>query len=525
MAENRGLATLARFEFSRSAVFSMSPMFLRARRVANWPERFNSLLIWTAALLVIAAGVARYTRQPSFWLDEAFVAVSLRNYSPRVIFAPLEYQQLFPRLYLFAIATLRGVLGYRIWVLRLLPLLSFVTATVFWAWLLTKRSKIHFVSALIAAILLARATTWIDQAIQLKQYTLDVALALIPFLAGDDLIKDALAAGRRKTVLAALSLPCILSYTYPLALGARMLGWYLSEGRRSGWRMRASACALLAASLTAALVVIWFTDYRFDAQDRAAYLDYWHGCILGSSLRENAASAAALSAKFLWGWHEHQRGALAGIVPLQMLGAYSVIRRLNRRAGSEAGERWGSRSLGGLMLLGGVILASAVASYPICAERLVLFSQVHTQILAIEGALLILSWRWRKAAGVLLFVLAIVLTHHSVEEYEGLVKSEPSENLRPALAAMRPELADMVFVNLCSIAQVRSLPEPLPVSDVVFGFKLKRVQRSADRKAWVLWSHLGAEDCLQELDLVRGQARSWKIVYESAGAGLALAEF
>lgn len=78
-----------------------------------------AILAAGAALLI--AGGARYAYQPSFWLDEAFVAASLRNPSPHTIFARLEYGQHYPRIYLLCIALLRQAAGYHIWVLRLPP--------------------------------------------------------------------------------------------------------------------------------------------------------------------------------------------------------------------------------------------------------------------------------------------------------------------------------------------------------------------------------------------------------------------
>jgi hypothetical protein len=495
-----------------------------------WPfkparrEEINTLLIWAAALAVVAAGAVRYVGQPSFWLDEAFVAVSLRDYSPRIIFAPLEYGQFFPRLYLFAIATLREVLGYRIWVLRLLPTLSFAVATVFWARLLAHRSKSHAVSALLGALLLLGATSWLDQSIQLKQYTFDLVFALIPFLVGDDFFKEALMKGRHRAALVALSLPCLLSYSYPLAFGARVLGWYLYEGRRSGWRIRASAGVLLGIAVALALVGLWFTDLRFNIQDRAAYLAYWDDCILGTCLRKGDANSIRLLVKFLWGWHGRQPLVTAGIIPLQMLGVCSVFRRWKSRNQSEGDSQWGSRSLGSLVLLSAVILASALLYYPICGGRVVLFTQIHTQILAVEGALVVLgAWGARKAMRILLPVFVAVVGLHSVFEYVRFIRSEPAENLRPTLAAMKPEVADAVWVHPCSVAQVRSLPDPLPVSRTIFGSE--RVWPGAGEKLWVLWSHLGNEACVSELERVRSQARSWQVVHEGPGRGLALAEF
>src|SRR5262249_22691008 len=335
-------------------------------------EEITSLLIWIAALAVIAAGAVRYAGRPSFWLDEAFIAVSLRDHS--AIFAPLEYGQFFPRLYLLAVAAVRDLLGYRIWALRLLPFLCFAAGTLFWARILEKRSRSHTATALLAALLMLGATFWLDQAIQLKQYTFDVALALVPFLIGDEFFKDALMKGRHRAALVTLSLPCLLSYCYPLALGARLVGWYAFEGRRSGWRVRGSAALLLGVSVAAALVGLWFTDHRFNIQDRVAYLRYWNDCILGSCLRQGFGTTIRLLAKFLWGWHGRQPLVTAGMVPLQIIGVYSVIRRW-KLPQPDADSRWGSRSLSSLVLLGGVILASALLYYPICGGRVVLFTQ------------------------------------------------------------------------------------------------------------------------------------------------------
>src|SRR5262249_43510583 len=148
---------------------------------------------------------------------EAFVAVSLRNPSIRTVFAPLEYAQYFPRLYLSSIALLRQTLGYQIWVLRLLPFLSFVIGSLFWTALLIKRARPFVALSVLGGILLLGASFWLDQAIQLKQYTFDVLLALIPFLISDSFFERSLAEGNDRALLGALAIPCLLSYTYPFS--------------------------------------------------------------------------------------------------------------------------------------------------------------------------------------------------------------------------------------------------------------------------------------------------------------------
>ena len=507
----------------------------------------RSLCVWLAAAALAGAACYRVVQQPTFWLDEAFVAVSLRTPSLPAVFGQLEYGQLFPRIYLSAIAITREVFGYHIWSLRLLPFLSFIAGTLLWARLLVLRSRDSGAVAFLAAALLIGATFWLDQAIQLKQYTFDVLLALVPFVACDALFDDALVDGKRRARLVALALPCLLSYTYPLALGARVAGWYLQRARRGAWRLNPSAVLVFAICLATALIGVWFSDHRFNIKDNAAYLAYWNDCLVGAALRENPAAAVRLIAKFLWGWHGRQPLVTAVLVPLQAIGVYAVIRRMKGRDTED--RQWGSRSLGSLVLLLGVLLASALANYPICAGRVVLFTQIHTQLLAIEGALLLVGGRSPVAGdrlpasepvkdgrknrppmtgerppitAIVVWVCAVIVAFHSIRAYARLVATGPAENLRPVLSLIRSEEADVVVVHSCSVAQVRSLPDPLPVNRVVFA-TAQTLPRN--EKAWVLWTHLGNEGCVKELEELRRRARSWQIVNEGPGRGLALAEF
>jgi hypothetical protein len=480
--------------------------------------------VWLVVLAVVLAGLLRYVKQPSFWLDEAFVAVSLKQASVQAIFSRLEYGQYFPRLYLLLIAALREAFGYRIWAVRLLPFLCFVTATGLWAKWLLKRSGAVFVAALLSAAFLLGASYWLDQAIQLKPYTFDVGFGLMPFLLGDDFYKKTFAEGRGKWMLLVLALPCAFSYTYPLSLGARLAGWYLYRGRRAGWRIQPSAIALFAVASLLALTSIYLTDHRFNFQDREAYLVYWSDCLLRVQFQKGPGSGLRLIAKFLWGWHGRQPLVTLVMVPLQIIGVYWVIRRWRKAEGDSQQQAWGSRSLGSLGLLLGVIAASLFANYPLCAGRVTLFAQAHTQILALEGALF--AWtvlKKQRLRAILFTVLIGILLFHSGREYLRFVKTEPAENLNPVLPFINPEITDKIWVHPCSIAQVRALPEALPGSEIVLDDKPNLP--NPGEKVWVLWSHLGAQHCQAALEEIRQKAVRWQVIHEGAGRGLALAEF
>lgn len=482
--------------------------------------RAGDWAILAGAAAVLIAGALRYAHQPTFWLDEAFVAISLRNPSPSIIFASLEYGQYFPRLYLSCIALLRQAAGYDFWVLRLLPFLSFVIATLFWARVLAKRTGGILVVSLLAGGLLLGAGYWLDQAIQLKQYTFDVMLALIPFLLSDRIFDEALTEGKSKTSLVLLAGPFLLSYTYPLVLGARVLGWYVNRAREGRWRLSIPAVALLAGLAVLGLAGIWATDYRFNLE-RAAYVGYWDSCILGA--HHSFSSTLRLFAKFLWGWHGQMPLVTAFVAPLQVLGVYRVLAGRKNSAVSGNDPAWGSRSLGSLFLLVSVILASALVQFPICSGRVVLFVQIHTQILAIEGALWILGHARQRVSTAAIMLFSAIAIVYGARNYWRFTRAEPAENLRPVLSLIARDTANTVWVHPCSVAQVRALPEPLPVEEVFFGSETETPKPGSH--IWILWSHMGEGKCVRQLERVRSQAKTWEIVHKGPDSGLVLAEF
>ncbi|MBI3654777.1 MAG: hypothetical protein HY231_27405 [Acidobacteria bacterium] len=483
-------------------------------------------MLWLAAALLITACLMRYWQAPSFWLDEAFVAASLRYPTIHTIFAPLENKQFFPRLYLLAIAGLRELFGYRIWVLRVLPFLCFIAASLMWARLLIKKAGNDLVIGLLGAALMLGAFAWMDEGIQLKQYTFDVMFALIPFCLSDDFFKEVLVGGKHKSRAIYLAIPCALSYTYPIALMARLLGWYWQPGKRQGWRLHKPTVFALGAAITLGFVSIWFTDYQYNMNDQSVYLSYWSHCILRSRFQEGGLSGLRLLADFFWGWHQGRLMPLviAVIAPLQLLGIYQVLSRGRATNASAEDSAWGSRSRGSLILLTSVILAGWVVNYPICAGRLTLFVQIHLQILTLEGAVFILRLSHAGSIAKLLLYLCVgIITLFSAHRYISFVRDESPENLRPLVSLIKPDLSETLWVHSCSVIQVQTWPDPLPVQNVWFS-KKKEVPEPG-QKVWLIWTHLGDDYCRESLEKLRSRALSWQVIDEGRGRGLALAQF
>jgi hypothetical protein len=357
-----------------------------------------------------------------------------------------------------------------------------------------------------------------------KQYSFDVLLALIPFFLGDKFYKEVLIDGKYRSRAIYLAIPCALSYIYPIALISRLLGWYMQQGRRDGWRLNRAASITLSLAMALGLVSIWLTDHRYNMQDQSAYLSYWNHCLLRPRFQEGGLSGLRLLCDFLWGWH---RGRLLPVVvmmiaPLQLLGVYQIFKRWRNTSTEDIA--WGSRSLGSLILLAGVILAGVVVQYPICASRLTLFAQIHLQILVLEGALFILTLSNRRKLGLLfLYACTGIVTLYSTHRYITFVREGSPENIRPMVSLIKPEIAETLWVHPCSVVQVQTWPEPLPVENVLFGKKQELPQPG--QRIWVLWTHLGDDYCRESLEKLRSQALSWQVIDEGPGRGLVLAEY
>jgi len=210
--------------------------------------------------------------------------------------------------------------------------------------------------------------------------------------------------------------------------------------------------------------------------------------------------------------------AVATIAPLQLVGVWAVVRRLRNQKNED------SHAVGSIVLLLGVVAASLVASYPICAGRLTLFAQVHTQILAIEGAVFLLNLPDKRRLATAFVALSImVLTIYSAHRFVRFVQSEPPENIRPLLASIKPDVASTVWVHPCSVAQVESLPEALPVQTVLLN--TKKEYPPVGKKCWILWTHMGDAYCVERLAEIRAAAKTWQVITEGTGRALVLADF
>lgn len=147
----------------------------RRQRAVTLPSTHRLLL----AIVIIGTGLRlwQYAANTSLWLDE--IAVT-RNVLDRPLWdlltVPLAYDQVAPKGFLLAEKVAATVLGPNDYTLRLFPLICSLALVAFWR---AAERVLDGLAALIAVALFAAAAPFVVFAAQVKQYSTDVAVAVL----------------------------------------------------------------------------------------------------------------------------------------------------------------------------------------------------------------------------------------------------------------------------------------------------------------------------------------------------------
>jgi hypothetical protein len=313
----------------------------------------------------------------------------------------------------------------------------------------------------------------------LKQYTMDVLVALVPFLLSDAFFDRRLRDGRDRASLLALPLLCLLSFSFLVPLLGRVIAWYLAALARGRAGLDRKSSGLFAASLAGSLGALWLLDLRHTAGS-AQLFGFWSKCIPGNDW----SRAPEIVGNFFTGWYRglpHAGGAplpepLIGLLMLGLVGGCLEIVRRTLGRGERCDEdeaRWGSRSLGCLVTIGGVLAASLLVQYPICPGRITLFALFPMLIVTVEGfngAARLLSrtkgGHWLALGSSALVLLLILPTSYTSARLR--ISRDVPENIRPLLHHIdaKPDLP--VLVASCSTRQLSTLPEWQGRDDIIY---------------------------------------------------------
>lgn len=159
----------------------LTPTFMEQQVIPKITSLFRlKWLVWFVISVGIFLRVVQYLLDRSLWIDEAFVALNIINRSYAELLQPLDYNQGAPFGFLVIEKFIVQVFGDSEYSLRLLPFISGIAALFLFYWVARRLS--NWSTTVIALALFALCDRAIYYSAEVKQYSSDVAIALILYL-------------------------------------------------------------------------------------------------------------------------------------------------------------------------------------------------------------------------------------------------------------------------------------------------------------------------------------------------------
>jgi len=144
----------------------------------SFPTRRQDYLLFVLVLIGVALRIWQYLANTSLWVDEVFVTTSILDRPMRqLLIVPLEYGQVAPKGFLLVEKLFSAAFGPSDLVLRLFPMLCSLAGLVCFAYLV--RMLLDGVAAPVALALFATAPPLLGYSAQVKQYSSDLAIAVL----------------------------------------------------------------------------------------------------------------------------------------------------------------------------------------------------------------------------------------------------------------------------------------------------------------------------------------------------------
>lgn len=460
---------------------------------ASFRAHFRTIALVLILVLGFAVRLRQYFVGASLWVDEAALALNIMHRTPAELMQPLDYSQGAPVGFLWLV---KGAITLgndsELW-LRLVPLLAGLLALI--AFPLVARAYLSRRAALLALLLLALSGRLIYYSSELKQYSLDVLVAIGGLALFLFLRRKPLTVGRMLLVMIAGSIMLWLSHPAvfilaPAGLIALWVAWRAADRRQMVFLLLIGVVWLLS---LAALMRLTLSDLSGNEY----LLSFWRGGFLPWQV-----------APLEWlQWHWAKFGELTGY-PLGLV--YGGIAALLSFAGILSFYRrdrvqW--LSLVGPILL--VWLAAALQRYPF-ADRMILFTAPIGAILVAEGVEVLMGLL-RPISRPLAYALPVLLLFTPVLQAVDLLRQpQYKEELEPVLAYVREKWQEGDHIYLYYSSNL-----PFQYYRERYGFTEADYTLSVEsRHDWMPY--------FQELDDVRaGGRRTWLVfshVFTEAGA-------
>ncbi|HEY1686997.1 MAG TPA: glycosyltransferase family 39 protein [Tepidisphaeraceae bacterium] len=215
------------------------------------------ILFWGLVVLVcvgVVVRLLRYVRVRSLWLDEIFLANNLIHKTPLQLLGPLDYRQGAPPVFLLLCKLAVEVLGTSEYALRFVPMVAGLGSVVFFA-LLAKR-VLQPIGALGAMALFALLEPLVYYSSEVKQYSMDVLVAVAILWAAARLVDEATerGRGRSKIIFFAIGMAGIFASHPAVFVLAGASAWLIFSRKFSVRKL----AAIFVAWVAAIILDYWF---------------------------------------------------------------------------------------------------------------------------------------------------------------------------------------------------------------------------------------------------------------------------
>lgn len=186
------------------------------------PNRFLKSSVIITLAFFICCGLALVLAQiKPFWVDEWRVIHNLKTKTPAALFGPLDYMQQFPRVYLLLIKLFTAPFDYSYFTLRVPSFIVGCSAILLAYKLMKQYYPERHLNKFLFVMVLVSSYTFTEYFIQIKQYTMDIFLALVAMAQLTELIRlyrNEYSKKRYLWLCAGSFIVPFFSYTYPIAI-------------------------------------------------------------------------------------------------------------------------------------------------------------------------------------------------------------------------------------------------------------------------------------------------------------------
>ncbi len=476
-----------------------------------------------AAALAIGFGLILRLRQYmlnlSLWLDEAMLALNIVNRTFEQLIKPLDYDQGAPLGFLWTTKAAQILLGNRELSLRLFPFLAGCLALIM-LWLLA-RQLTRPVGVIFALLIFASSRYLVSYGAQVKQYAVDVTVALLLYLLALSLLRKN-ASTKDYLILAALGGFSIwMSHPAVFTLGGIGLTLIVSALLNRDWQA-ALKHGLVSTFWALNFAALYLIQYRSLASN--SYLtNFWAEYFMPFSTSAPAWALDRLAGLF------YNPGGLSVEVPaviiliLFLAGMVSLFQQ---------DKRWAWMFSLALVF---TLAASSLGKYPF-GGRMGMFAVPGLLIGAGEGIELLRKLFTPKPtlglAAALLLVGWLTFTPLNFA-VELALKPKMAENIAPTMAYLKTNYreGDVIYLYRMSIPAFRYYaPKYRLEGALVFngadfhtnrtGYQSELAQLLGHQRAWFLFSHLTDYEYIDDRDAIldyAGQIGSKKRDFSEPG--------